>query len=365
MKKFTAWASAFSLMLTLAVPVSATSAASMDNFQKIREYEGFTDVPAQHWAAPAVQQCNEYDLMSGLGDGTFGMEGDLTVAQALVMAARVYEIYKTGTTTVQPGEAVWYRSFVDYCINCGIINADEFEDYEATITRAQMAGIIARALPDTALPRISVYTPADVTAKTPYAEQILTLYGAGVLSGSDIYGAFHPENHISRAEAAVILSRIAIQSSRKPAVLMKDVTLAGGIMAAVPQDVLDVSEQLGVSTLANEHGFIMHQSEQDPTYQGVDITLLPQEEFRQILQDSLKGQNVTVSEIQTKEVAFGTTKALEFSTTVTEHDTTTSMRGTLFILDDQLHMILFANDDLQVLNTMFQNLRINGSKVTT
>ena len=146
---------------------------------------------------------------------------------------------------------------------------------------------------------------------------------------------------------------------------MKDVTLAGGIMAAVPQDVLDVSEQLGVSTLANEHGFIMHQSEQDPTYQGVDITLLPQEEFRQILQDSLKGQNVTVSEIQTKEVAFGTTKALEFSTTVTEHDTTTSMRGTLFILDDQLHMILFANDDLQVLNTMFQNLRINGSKVTT
>ncbi len=38
---------------------------------------------------------------------------------------------------------------------------------------------------------------------------ILRLYRAGVLSGSDALGTFHPDRPISRAETAAIVSRVA------------------------------------------------------------------------------------------------------------------------------------------------------------
>ena len=48
----------------------------------------------------------------------------------------------------------------------------------------------------------------------PYAESIYRLYRAGIVTGSDEYGTFLPENSITRAEAAAIVTRMAESDNR-------------------------------------------------------------------------------------------------------------------------------------------------------
>lgn len=45
---------------------------------------------------------------------------------------------------------------------------------------------------------------------------IYTLYNAGILTGSDAYGTFHPDDGITRAEVAAIMARIIDRLSVKP-----------------------------------------------------------------------------------------------------------------------------------------------------
>jgi hypothetical protein len=46
---------------------------------------GFTDVSASHWAADQIQTAQEQNIVSGMGDGTFVPDGDVTYAQVVVM----------------------------------------------------------------------------------------------------------------------------------------------------------------------------------------------------------------------------------------------------------------------------------------
>ena len=94
------------LALCMALSLCTTALAaqnSMDNFTKVNTYSGqFKDVSASHWAAPSVRACYEYNLMNGSG-GKFNLNGNLTVAEALVMADRIHQIYATGANTLKNG----------------------------------------------------------------------------------------------------------------------------------------------------------------------------------------------------------------------------------------------------------------------
>lgn len=45
----------------------------------------FTDVDSSHWAADQIQTAMQQKIISGMGDGTFAPDGDVTYAQVLVM----------------------------------------------------------------------------------------------------------------------------------------------------------------------------------------------------------------------------------------------------------------------------------------
>ncbi len=192
-------------------------ADSLNAFEPTQTYAGqFGDVPEKAWYASAVGICYEYGLMTGASKDSFAPTGKLTVAQAITMASRVHEIYHTGERNLKNGKP-WYQTYVDYALANGIIKAGEFtaDDYGRNITRAEMAGIFARAVDAVDLyPINSVSAVPDVTAATPYADEILTLYRAGVLTGAD-GGKFYPGNDIARSEAAAILARIILPEQRK------------------------------------------------------------------------------------------------------------------------------------------------------
>ena len=76
---------------------------SMSNFSRIKTYSGqYSDVSSSYWAYGSIKTCYETSLMQGSG-GKFGPTNSLTVAEALVMADRVHQIYHTGSNTLTNG----------------------------------------------------------------------------------------------------------------------------------------------------------------------------------------------------------------------------------------------------------------------
>ena len=204
------------VMAASALPGIA-SAAGLSNFQKSNTYTPgqFADVPAGSWFAAGVQSAYELGLMTGTSGTAFDPSGNLTLAETVVLAARLHSIY-TGDGASFTGGATWYQPYVDYAIQNGVIPSGAYSDYSATATRAQFASILAAALPSEALPAINTVTILpDVDANATYAAAALKLYNAGILTGSDAAGTFNPESSIQRSEVATIVTRMADQSQRK------------------------------------------------------------------------------------------------------------------------------------------------------
>ena len=210
-----------SLVLTGALCLSTAApalAAGLDNFSKVNTYTAgqFSDVPAGSWFAPNVQAAYELDLMTGSSETTFNPNGNLTVAEALVLACRLHSTYVGDGETFAADGGTWYQPYVDYAVASGIIAANAYTDYTATATRAQFAAILAAALPDEALPAINSVTKLpDLDANATYAAAVLKLYNAGILTGSDAAGSFKPTSTIQRSEVATIVTRMADKSLRK------------------------------------------------------------------------------------------------------------------------------------------------------
>lgn len=197
------------LALALTLPAAA---AGMSSFVPKVEYTPFSDVAANAWYAADVEKAVELGLMKGKGDGRFDPQGTLSLAEAITMAVQVHAIYTGQSFT--PGGAVWYQNAVDYALENGLILRNEYSDYAAPATRADMAGIFAYALPVGELERVNrVANVPDVTSSTDYAGAIYLLYNAGVLAGTGA-GNFAPDSTIDRASAAAILNRVALPESR-------------------------------------------------------------------------------------------------------------------------------------------------------
>lgn len=194
--------------------------ASMQNFLKSNNYNRgmFTDVDETQWFGfdnqKVIAGVYEYGLMKGNSANTFNPSGRVTLAEAIAMASRVHCFYFTRRDDFVEGTA-WYQSYLDYAISNAIIEKNAFPDVTRTATRAEMAAIFAKALPEKEFPgQNTVNSLPDLNSSAPYYTEIKMLYEAGVLSGSDAAGTFHPNDTISRAEASAIISRVALPSIR-------------------------------------------------------------------------------------------------------------------------------------------------------
>ena len=200
------------LILTVGVLLTpAMAAGSLSNFSKVNTYHKgqFTDVSSQ-WFASYVQAAYEYGLMTGTSVKTFSPGNNLTIAEAIKMAACLHSIYNTGAASFNPG-APWYQPYADYALQNGIIPAP-YADYTATATRADFAKIFAAALPLEALNavnRIDDNAIPDVKSGDDYGPAAYVLYRAGILTGSDASGSFRPTSFIQRSEVAAIVVRMA------------------------------------------------------------------------------------------------------------------------------------------------------------
>ena len=192
-------------------PVSSTP--EKVKFPKVNSYKQgqFWDVSASAWYTKNVASAVEFGLMNGLETGAFNPNGNVTVAQAVTLAARIHSIYTKGSANFKqtPGTQ-WYTVYYDYCYQNGILTASYHRDIANwTITRAQFAEIFAKALPAEALSaKNTVNRIPDVPSSEPYAKAVFTLYRAGILTGNE-NNQFQPTKAITRAQVAAIASRMA------------------------------------------------------------------------------------------------------------------------------------------------------------
>lgn len=190
------------------------------HFERVTIYfqDQFTDVPANQWYTSSVAEAFELGLMVGDSKTTFNPYGDVTVAEAVTMAARIYSIYVQDNETFRQDGGEWYQVYLDYAYEKGIISRAYYNcDVTQKASRAQFAEIFSNSLPSEALAAVNDVADGaipDVKMGDRYAEYIYTLYRAGILAGSDANGTFNPTTYITRAEAAAIVSRMAESDNR-------------------------------------------------------------------------------------------------------------------------------------------------------
>lgn len=190
-------------------------AAGLDYFTPRNEYrDQFTDIGG--WYEPYVIQGYELGLIDGTSATTFSPDSSMTIAEAVKLAACLHSMYDTGTIPFIQGDP-WWQVYADYCLQRGILS-EPFADYGNAITRAQFAALFASALPAQALTEMNSVPDGsipDVRLSDSYGSAVYTLYRAGVLTGSDSEGTFHPNTNIRRSEAAAILTRMVDVTARK------------------------------------------------------------------------------------------------------------------------------------------------------
>ena len=170
----------------------------------------FLDMPYRetHWYDDYVGKTVSYGLMGGYTDGCFRPDGNITLAECLVIACNMHDVYIGRDGVIPQAKPYWYSGYVNYALLNGIIRAGDFRDLEAKATRAQVCYIFANMLPEEAYGKLfGAARFTDVSDSTPYTASIGTLYRAGIIGG---YGdsTFRPGNPITRAEVCVMIANI-------------------------------------------------------------------------------------------------------------------------------------------------------------
>jgi hypothetical protein len=212
----------------------------LSNIAKDRNYEPdrtFVDVPEHAWYKGAVSSAYEYAIFHGVGNDRFDPNGTLTVQNSIDIAARIHANYKYGNEQGDKWLDMYsdtynqyyshgythYYANIRYCESEGLIAYDEYGfeifDYDTSyfqpVTRAEMIHIWSKILqPKDLIKQNTVLGLPDVDEDTPYYEDILSFYKAGIIGGVDARGTFNPDSHITRAEAAAIFLNLVDVSKR-------------------------------------------------------------------------------------------------------------------------------------------------------
>jgi S1-C subfamily serine protease len=217
---------ALSLSLSaLASGSAAVSVGSLANFkiQKTFSSGQFIDVADYAWYAMYVQAGYEFGIVSGKSPDAFYPDDKMTIAEAIKTAVSLSSIYYTGKAEFA-SSSVWYQPYVEYALKNGIIETP-LSDYNTYITREAYIDMIAKALPAEAFPAVNSVADneiPDVALSDSFGSSVYTLYRAGVLTGCDAFGTFHPDFYLSRAEASAIITRSSDAAFRKSIVLPRE-----------------------------------------------------------------------------------------------------------------------------------------------
>ena len=172
----------------------------------------FNDI-AGHWGEPFIFEAGCQGIVQGYPDGSFNPDRPITRAEFVVMLAGLFQ-WGDAEATISfsdlAGREHWAGQAIAQAAAAGIVSGypDGRFEPEATITRAEMAVMIARALGlgADAGATASFADDADIPAWAKSA--VGSIHRLGIVIGRG-GNNFAPDGAATRAEAAVMLLRAA------------------------------------------------------------------------------------------------------------------------------------------------------------
>ncbi|MGE5629807.1 MAG: S-layer homology domain-containing protein [Caulobacteraceae bacterium] len=174
----------------------------------------FKDIKDSDWFAEAVGKMSAMEIIDGMPGGNFNPQGQVTRAQFIKMLVQAMEYKKVDAvsfTDLKPfltSKPHWACVYIETALRNGVIVKDEIGDNfnpDVPITRIDMTMMMARAL------KLQPSTGENPFADMPEANGYATkLYEEYLIRGSLEGGKrlYKPEGLTTRAEAAVIISRM-------------------------------------------------------------------------------------------------------------------------------------------------------------
>ncbi len=201
------------------VTLSSASLVKLSGSVQVTAGEGltFTDVTPDKWFYNDVAYAVKKGLVEGRSPTTYAPDASLSIAEAIKLAACMHQLYNSGTVTLKDDPALWYKSYVDYASQNGIVTK-VYKNYDAKILRGEFVSIFYAALPAsqyTAINTVADNAIPDVKLTDSYAGEIYAFYRAGIVVGKE-EGVFFPNSEIKRSEVAAILTRMFEKDSRQP-----------------------------------------------------------------------------------------------------------------------------------------------------
>ena len=173
---------------------------------------GWTFEDAQgHWAVPYMIQAAEAGTMTGLSQTAFGPNLTLTRGEAAVVLCQLEGLSpNTAAAAFSDLKGHWAAGYVQAAYRQGLVSGVGGGRYapDAPVTRQEIAVMLDRVRPGTGSSNLKNPFPDldPITHSWSYTA-ILRLAASGVVAGTPD-GAFHPEAPVSRAELAVMLSKL-------------------------------------------------------------------------------------------------------------------------------------------------------------
>jgi len=171
----------------------------------------FSDVSEQHWAYQYIYLLKELGIISGEDGENFNPDSELTREQLIKMLCeimKIKEVNKSGTfSDVESGS--WYEKYVNSAYSAGIVTGvgDGKFGVGLPITRQDICSMVARALFKDAESKDSLYY-TDSSEISDYAINAVTILNLnGIIKGFED-GTFRPRDHCTRAEAAKIIYNV-------------------------------------------------------------------------------------------------------------------------------------------------------------
>jgi hypothetical protein len=193
----------------------------------------FSDVPSGAWYAADVRAVAEAGIFSGKSNGVFAPNDNVTLAEAVKLAAAVHAKL-TGSDYDFSGGSPWYQPYLDYLNQTGLFPNLSGYSFTAPADRELFAKVMSGVLSAMSQSERSRNTIEDgAIPDVPNAaanKEIYALYRAGIVAGSDAKGTYNPYTSITRSEVAAIIHRFIDAGQRKSVTL----TAAGSIDSYVP-----------------------------------------------------------------------------------------------------------------------------------
>lgn len=230
MKKRLAATAMAAIMAVSSVP---SAGALLDGFNaNTNTYkEQFTDVPSGAWYHDSIKSAYELGLVNGISNTKFSPTTKISKDQLTVLIARIHSAYYgepiENKTYDTGGWAQKYYYYVDHHIALDY-SREIMNGEDGGVSRFQFAYWLSQALPESAYTAINTVPSGQIydllksdvhigDDRDPQEgiNRIYLLYRAGILTGSNEYGRFKPDDSISRAEVTTIVTRMVDPEKRQ------------------------------------------------------------------------------------------------------------------------------------------------------